>query len=101
MKKKTLRHPFRSRAARRRSGQASPARPAGVLTPVQREQLEVLSALCGRLGRIPLREELPPYLRMGLSASFGSLRSAFLYLSPSPPPRQEPAGPSAAAAVHR
>lgn len=60
-----------------------------VLTPAQRKHLEVLDALCGRLGRTPLREELPPYLRMELAVSFGSLRGAFLCLGRVPPSQQE------------
>lgn len=42
-----------------------------------------------RLGRTPLREELPPYLRMELAVSFGSLRGAFLCLGRVPPSQQE------------
>lgn len=89
MEKKIQRHPFRSRAARRWGGQAVPARPTRALTPAQREHLEALDALCGRLGRTPLREELPPYLRMELAVSFGSLRGAFLCLGQVPPSQQE------------
>ena len=85
MEKKIQRHPFRSRAARRRGGQAVPAQPTRALTPAQWEHLEALNALCGRLGRTPLREELPPYLRMELAVSFGSLRGAFLCLGRVPP----------------
>lgn len=88
-KKKIQCHPFRSRTARRRGGQAVPARPTRALTPAQQEHLEALDALCGRLGRTPLREELPPYLRMELAVSFGSLRGAFLCLGRVPPSQQE------------
>ena len=88
-KKKIQRHPFRSRAARRQGGQTVSARPTRALTPAQREHLEALDALCGRLGRTPLREELPPYLRMELAVSFGSLRGAFLCLGRVPPSQQE------------
>ena len=72
-----------------RGGQAVPAQPTRALTPAQREHLEALDALCGRLGRTPLREELPPYLRMELAVSFGSLRGAFLCLGRVPPSQQE------------
>ena len=89
MEKKIQRHPFRSRAARRWGGQAVPAQPTRALTPAQWEHLEALNALCGRLGRTPLREELPPYLRMELAVSFGSLRGAFLCLGRVPPSQQE------------
>jgi hypothetical protein len=89
MEKKIQRHPFRARAARRRGRQAGSPRPIEVLTPAQRKHLEVLDALCGRLGRTPLREELPPYLRMELAVSFGSLRGAFLCLGRVPPSQQE------------
>ena len=69
-----------------------PGRPRAAyraLTPAQREHLEALDALCGRLGRTPLREELPPYLRMELAVCFGSLRGAFLCLGRVPPSQQE------------
>lgn len=58
-------------------------------TPAQRAQLEALDALCGRLGRTPMREELPPCLRMGLAASFGTLRNAFFQLGRVPLSAQE------------
>ena len=60
MEKKIQRHPFRSRTARRRGGQAVPARPTRALTPAQREHLEALDALCGR------PEELLPRLSRDL-----------------------------------
>lgn len=77
MQKKTQRHPFRDWAKRPQPRTARPSQPVLPLTPEQQAQLAVLEALRTRLGRMPLREELPPYLRMGLAASFGSLGSAF------------------------
>ena len=86
MEKNPSRHPFCAWAARRRrkalrpssgTGRSPHASPAGTAEGSGRE-------LYGRLGRAPLREELPPYLRMELAASFGSLRGAFLHLGPVP-----------------
>lgn len=87
---KEPRPPFRRRAERpsRQSG-AGARIPPHQLTPSQQLQLEALDALCGRLGRTPLREELPPCLRLELTASFGSLRGAFLYLGRVPLSQQE------------
>ena len=55
----------------------------------QKEGLEALRALCARLGRTPLREELPPYLRMGLTECFGSLANALSRLGRRPLTRAE------------
>ena len=55
----------------------------GAPPPLSREQetlLGSLRALCRRLGRTPLREELPPWLRMGLARAFGTLSAAFAQL---------------------
>ena len=59
---KETRHPFRRRAERpsRRQSGVGARIPSHQLTPSQRLQLEALDALCARLGRTPLREELPP-----------------------------------------
>lgn len=90
MEKNPSRHPFCAWAARRRRKALRPSSgTGGALTPVQQEQLKALDALYGRLGRAPLRQELPPYLRMELAASFGSLRGAFLHLGLSPLTQQE------------
>ena len=88
---KETRHPFRRRAERpsRRQSGVGARIPSHQLTPSQRLQLEARDALCGRLGRTPLREELPPCLRIGLADAFGSLRSAFLQLDRHPLSRQE------------
>lgn len=77
MPKKAQRHPFRAWAKRAQRRGGRPPQPVFPLTPEQQAQLAVLEALRVRLGRMPLREELPPYLRVGLSASFGSLDRAF------------------------
>lgn len=71
------RHPFQAWARRRRGGH--PTRPLSALTAEQRTQLEALDALRGRLGRMPMREELPPCLRLALADCFGSLSAAFLH----------------------
>ena len=85
MRKRTV-NPFH-----RRSKKPVPVRrpEPGAYTPAQLDQLEALDALCLRLGRTPLREELPPCLRMGLAASFGTLRNAFLALGRAPLSAQE------------
>lgn len=72
MAKKSERHPFRDRAARRRRSGPGPA-PVRVPTA---EELAQLAALRLRLGHAPRREELPPWLRVGLTATFGSLPGA-------------------------
>ena len=75
MAKKSERHPFRDRAARRRRSGPGPA-PVHVPTAEELAQLEALAALRLRLGHAPRREELPPWLRVGLTATFGSLPGA-------------------------
>ena len=59
----------------------------GVPVPQQAELLEKLEQTCLRLGRPPTREELVPALRIELTATFGSLRSALLQLGQVPSPR--------------
>lgn len=85
MAKKNERHPFRDRAARRRRSGPGPA-PARVPTAEEWAQLEALAALRLRLGHTPRREELPPWLRIGLTASFGSLPGALGQLGRLPRP---------------
>ena len=53
-----------------------PFDPLGVPVLQQAELLEKLEQTCLRLGRTPTREELVPALRIELTATFGSLRSA-------------------------
>ena len=85
MAKKSERHPFRDRAARRRRSGPGPA-PARVPTAEELAQLEALAALRLRLGHAPRREELPPWLRVGLTATFGSLPGALGQLGRLPRP---------------
>ena len=65
--------------------------PLGIPVLQQAELLEKLEQTCLRLGRPPTREELVPALRIELTATFGSLRSALLQLGRAPSPR--PAAP--------
>ena len=85
MAKKSERHPFRDRAARRRRSGQGPA-PVRVPTAEELAQLEALAALRLRLGHAPRREELPPWLRVGLAATFGSLPGALRQLGRLPRP---------------
>lgn len=96
MAKKSEKHPFRDRMARRRQSRLGPV-PVRIPTAEERAQLEALSALRLRLGRAPRREELPPWLREELTASFGSLSSALRQLGRGPLPAWEPRAEGTAA----
>ena len=88
---KETRHPFRRRAERpsRRHGGGGARTPPPPPPPPPRLPGAGRAARGGGGGRTPLREELPPCLRIGLADAFGSLRSAFLQLDRHPLSRQE------------
>ena len=81
--------PYRPPAGHAPLRSAPPPGQSPPCTPEREAQLKALRALCLRLGRTPLREELPPRLRMGLASSFGTLRAAFAQLGLRPLSRQE------------
>ena len=68
---------------RRRAGDC-PLRLEPNPSPEQLALLDRLEALCRRLGRAPLREELPQELRNRLADAFGSLRNALFQLGRAP-----------------